>query len=75
MNKTKEKTEKMFVTHPQKLLDGKMEGDPSHTRNHGYAKCDLHDPSFSFRCIAMAIPLKYGFLGPLKAPPHAVYFR
>lgn len=32
MNKTKEKTEKMFVTHPQKLLDGKMEGGPkSHT--------------------------------------------
>lgn len=28
MNKTKEKMEKMFVTHPQKLLDGKMEGGP-----------------------------------------------
>ena len=70
MNKTKEKTkEKMLVTNSQKLLDGEMEGDPSHTHNHGYARWDLHDPSSPFGILPWPFHLSMASLGPSNPLP------
>lgn len=69
MNKTKGgnkgRKRPLLVTNPQKLLDGEMEGNPSHTYNQSYTKYDLHGLSLSpFHVLPWPFHSSMASLGP-----------